>query len=125
MLFEGDENGDGVSNGLAFLLGAPNPTVSALEYLPIVSEDAGGLVMKFDMLNASARGTATLSIEHSSDLGISDSWTTVAVPDATGGPTGGVSFTITGSDPLEVTATISASEASAGKLFGRLNAENP
>ncbi len=123
--FDGDESGDGVSNGLAFLLGAPNPTVSALEFLPTVSEDAGGLVMKFDMLNATARGTATLSIEHSSDLGISDSWTTVAVPDATGGPTGGVSFTITGSDPLEVTATISASEASAGKLFGRLKAENP
>jgi T5SS/PEP-CTERM-associated repeat protein len=123
--FDGDANGDGVSNGLAFLLGAPNPNALALGLLPTVTEDGGGLVLTFDMLNAAARGDATLSVEHSSDLGVGDLWTTVAVPDETGGPTGGVTFTITGSDPLEVTATISASQAASGKLFGRLKAVNP
>jgi fibronectin-binding autotransporter adhesin len=123
--FDGDANGDGVSNGLAFLLGAPNPNALALGLLPTVTEDGGGLVLTFDMLNAAARGDATLSVEHSSDLGVGDLWTTVAVPNATGGPTGGVTFTITGSDPLEVTATISASQAASGKLFGRLKAVNP
>ena len=123
--FDGDANGDGVSNGLAFLLGAPHPNAPALALLPTVTGDASGLVLTFEMLNAAARGGATLSVEHSSDLGIGDLWTTVAVPDATGGPTGGVTFTITGSNPLEVTATISASQAASGQLFGRLKAVNP
>lgn len=123
--FDGDANSDGVSNGLAFLLGAANPNALALGLLPTVTEDGGGLVLTFDMLNAAARGDATLSVEHSSDLGIADLWTTVAVPGATDGPTNGVTFTVTDSDPLKVTATISASQAASGKLFGRLKAEKP
>jgi len=121
--FDGDESGDGVSNGLAFLLGATDPNDNALGLLPIATETAGGLVLTFSMRDAASRGAATLSIEHSSDLGISDDWTTVAVPDSTGGPTAGVSFTVTGSGTLNVEATISATEADAGKLFGRLKAE--
>jgi autotransporter-associated beta strand protein len=123
--FDGDKNGDGVSNGLAFLLGAADPDVNALGLLPTVTETGGGLVMSFSMLDAASRGSATLSIEHSSDLGLTDAWTTVAVPDASGGPTGGVTFSVTPGSPLGVTATISADEADAGKLFGRLKAENP
>lgn len=50
----------------------------------------------------------------------------VAVPDASGGSTGGVTFTVTpGSPTNSVTATISSSETAAGKLFGRLKALNP
>ena len=122
VLFDGDENGDGVSNGLAFLLGAADPDADALGLLPSVTETAGGLVMTFDMLDAASRGTATLSVEHSSDLGITDAWTTVAVPDSNGGPTSGVTFAVSGSGTLDVTATIGSSEASGGKLFGRLKA---
>ncbi len=122
--FDGDENGDGVSNGLAFLLGAGGPNDNALDLLPTATETGGGLVMTFNMLDAASRGAATLSIEHSSDLGITDAWTTVAVPDSNSGPTDGVSFTVTGSGTLNIEATISSSEAAAGKLFGRLKAEN-
>ncbi len=122
--FDGDENGDGVSNGLAFLLGAADPDVSALDKLPTVTESAGGLVLNFQMLDDTARGGATLAIEHSSDLGIGDSWTTVAVPDASG-TVDDVVFTISGTGPLNVTATIPVGKADAGKLFGRLKAENP
>jgi hypothetical protein len=82
--------------------------------------------MTFNMLNAASRGSATLSVEHSSDLGISDAWTTVLVPETSDGPTSGVTFAVTPGSPLNrVTATISSSESANGKLFGRLRAVNP
>lgn len=125
-VFGGDENGDGVSNGLAFLLGAANPSESALNKLPAITQSGGGLLMTFSMRNESARGGATLSLQHSSDLGISDAWTSVAVPDTNSGPVSGVTFTVTPGESLNtVQATISASQAAGGKLFGRLQAQNP
>jgi fibronectin-binding autotransporter adhesin len=123
-LFGDDSNGDGVSNGMAFLLGAPGPDANALGLLPTVTETSGGLVMSFSMLDAASRGTATLSVEHSNDLGISDAWTTVAVPDSSGA-SGGVTFVVSGSGTLDVEATIGSGEAGGGKLFGRLKAGNP
>lgn len=124
--FGDDENGDGVSNGLAFLLGAANPGENAINRLPVITQSGGGLVLTFSMLNAASREGAALSIEHSSDLGSNDPWTAVAVPDVSGGPIDGVSFVITPGDPLNtVQASISAGEAVNGKLFGRLKADNP
>jgi fibronectin-binding autotransporter adhesin len=124
--FAGDANGDGVENGLAFLLGAANPNANALGLLPAVTQSGGGLIMTFNMLNSSARGTATLNVEHSSDVGISDPWTGAVVPDVSGGPTNGVTFVVTpGSPTNSVTATISSTEAASGKLFGRLKGNNP
>ena len=123
--FDADANGDGVKNGLAFLLGATDKNVSALNKLPIVTQSVGNLVMTFSMLNAASRGSATLNLQQSSDLGISDVWTTVAVTDANSGPTSGVTFVVSGTSPLNVTATISSTEAASGKLFGRLNATQP
>jgi fibronectin-binding autotransporter adhesin len=126
--FSGDANGDGVSNGLAFLLGATGPNVNALSKLPTVNESGGDLIMTFDMLNAASRGTATLSVEHSSDLGILDAWADSAVvPEVAGGPSpsvNGVTFNVTlGSPKNTVVATVAASEAGGtGKLFGRLKA---
>lgn len=123
-LFGDDANDDGVTNGLAFLLGAAGPNADATGLLPVPTEDgSGNLVLEFDMLDSASRGTATLSVEHSSDLGISDTWTVVAVPDTSGGPTSGVTFTVSGGPgTLDVTASISASEAAGGKLFGRVTA---
>jgi autotransporter-associated beta strand protein len=125
--FGDDANGDGVSNGLAFLLGAASPTSAVT--LPTVTQSGGGLVMTFSMLDVASRGTASLSIEHSSDLGISDAWTAVTVPEANEGPTNGVTFTVSenteDADLNDVVATISSSEAAGGKLFGRLKAVNP
>jgi autotransporter-associated beta strand protein len=123
-LFDEDENGDGVSNGLAFLLGAADPDANALGLLPTVTENAGGLVLDFSMLNAAARGTATLFIEHSSDLGITDAWEEIEVPLVDGTVTD-VVFDIEGTGPLDVEATIPVGKAQAGKLFGRLKAVKP
>jgi autotransporter-associated beta strand protein len=121
--FDGDANGDGVDNGLAFLLGAAGPNVNALGKLPAPTESAGGLNLAFQMLPSTTRGGATLAIEHGNGLA-NGSWTTVAVPD-TSGTVGDVIFTITGTNPLNVIATIPASKAAAGKLFGRLKAVKP
>lgn len=119
VLFGGDQNNDGVENGLAWLLGAADPNVSALSKLPVITQTGGNLKMTFDMLPASARGTSQLFIESSTNLG---TWSAgVLVPDADGG-TAPVTFVVTGTNPLDVEATISSSEAVAGKLFGRLKA---
>ena len=40
--FDGDSNGDGVDNGLAFLLGAANPSENAIDKLPVVTKDGSG-----------------------------------------------------------------------------------
>jgi len=112
------------TNGLAFLLGAPSPDVSALGLLPVPTADNGALVLTFQMRNADARGSAVLKLQHSSDL--DDSWATVAIPDTSGGPTSGVTFAINPGTPLNsVTATIASSEAANGRLFARLEGEKP
>lgn len=124
-LFGDDANGDGVSNGLAVLLGASGPNANALGLLPAVTQSGGGLVLTFSMLNSPCRGTAALGVEHSGDPGIAGAWTTVLVPDTAGisGPASGVTFDVTlGSPTNTVTATISSSKAVSGKLFGRLKA---
>ena len=132
--FDADANGDGVKNGLAFLLGAANKNVSALSLLPTVTQSGGNLILDFTCLKWPDRGTATLNVQHSKDLGISDAWTVdeVAVPDAAGvaGVTDVVTFTVptVNADPdlVDLRATIPASAAAPGtKLFGRLQGNNP
>jgi len=126
VLFGDDANGDGVPNGLAFLLGAEDPLDNALGRLPEPSKNNDGLVLEFQALPTAARGTATLTLEYSTSLA-PGSWTSVSVPGAVGNTTNGnVTFSITDSDPLDdtnpldVTATISAVAAPDGKLFARL-----
>lgn len=121
--FNDDANNDGLQNGLAFLLGAANVNSNVAGLLPVPSQGSGDLTLTFAMRNSAARGTAALQVQHSSDLGISDPWSTlVTVPDASG-TEGGIVFTVTpGTAPLNnVTATIPASgNAAGGKLFGRV-----
>jgi autotransporter-associated beta strand protein len=125
--FDGDANEDGVPDGLAFLLGAENPDDNATGRLPTVSENgSGGLVLTFNCLPIADRGNAKLHVEHSGDLGVSDAWlaTVDQVPDTTDtAPDNGVTFVVTpGSPTNRVVATISSSEPTGGKLFGRLHA---
>ena len=124
--FGADTNTDGISNGLAFMLGAADVNADAHGVLPAVKEEVGALVLNFKMRNAAGRGTAVLNVAHSGDLGVSGAWTLVPVPDTSGGPTNGVTFTVTQDsvDPSlnEVKVTISSSEAIDGRLFSRLQA---
>jgi len=121
--FADDKNGDGITNGLAFLLGASD--ANAAVTLPTPTENAGGLTLSFDMLNATSRGTASLKIQWSDDLGATDLWTDneEIVSDASGTPAT-VTYLVTPGDPTNaVTATIPAGEANGnGRLFGRLEA---
>jgi hypothetical protein len=125
--FDGDANGDGVQDGLAFLLGAPTVGTNARNLLPTASENgSGGLVLTFNCLPIAERGDAKLHVEHSGDLGVSDAWlaTVDQVPDTTdAAPDNGVTFVVTpGSPTNRVVATISSSPPTGGKLFGRLHA---
>jgi autotransporter-associated beta strand protein len=115
--FNADANNDGVKNGMAFLLGAASPT-SAIT-MPTFTQSSGNLTLNFSMRNSANRGAASLTLQHSGDLGISDPWASALVP-VNGS---GVTFSVTPGSPLDsVTATISNSQAVAGKLFGRLQA---
>ena len=137
VLFDADANGDGVSNGLAWLLGASGPNAAVT--LPTTSQTGGNLVMSFTCLATANRGTATLTLEYDGDL--AGTWLSVPVPGAVGNPnpivetttTGSVSFVATdggtnanGAALINVVATISdATESTSGKLFGRLKAVTP
>ncbi len=124
--FDADANSDGVSNGMAFLLGAVSPSTAVT--LPTVSQSGGDLIMDFNCLPDAARGNATLLVEHSSDLGLLDAWTATSneVPDATNAiPDNDVTFvvdTISVAPLNKITATIGSAAAAGNKLFGRLKA---
>ncbi len=126
--FDVDSNGDGVKNGLAWLLGAPNKDANANSFLPTVSQNSGDLTLTFDCLSGANRGNATLNMQYSKDLGISDLWTshTAAVPGTQPVTTtvNGVNYVTTPNGALiHVVATVPATAAAPGTtLFGRLNA---
>ncbi|BCX50326.1 hypothetical protein HAHE_42340 [Haloferula helveola] len=127
--FDGDANGDGIEDGIAFLLGAATPDDKATSLLPTSGEDgSGGLELRFTMLKPGNSAPAVLSLVHSGDLGITDPWSGPVVIPASTGTSDGVSFTVTenAGDPTknDVIATIpSAGNSVAGKLFGRLVGE--
>ncbi|MEK9986660.1 MAG: hypothetical protein VW879_18130, partial [Opitutae bacterium] len=117
--FDEDKNGDGVENGIAFLLGAANPNADATGLLPAISESDGALTLTFDILKAENRGSAALAVEHSTDLGDLDAWLGATIPT----PNNNVIFVVTpeGGTMDKVVATITAAAADGGdKLFGRL-----
>jgi autotransporter-associated beta strand protein len=123
--FDGDTNGDGVQDGMAFLLGVANPDDDANGSLPTLTETGGNLVMQFNCLPTADRGTAELRVAHSSTLA---SFTTTVdqVPDADDAvPDNDVTFVVdtVSEAPLnKITATIGSGAAAGGKLFGRLTA---
>ena len=125
--FSGDANGDGVKDGIAFLLGAANPSENAISRLPTVTESGGNLILTFNCLPVAARGGSSLKVAYGSTLA---SWTatTNVVPDATGADAGGVvSYVVdtVSQAPLnKITVTIDSAAAGSGKLFGQLQTTN-
>ncbi len=120
--FDADANKDGVTNGLAWFLGAANPSANANGLLPLITQNAGDLVLTFDCLSAANRGAALLNVQYSNDLGQLNPWTSALVPGVIGtSDVGSVHFVATANGGLiHVVATIPASGSAAGKLFGRL-----
>ena len=97
--FDGDANGDGVKDGIAFLLGAADPDVNALGLLPTVTEVGGDLVMEFDCLASADRGASVLNLQYDGDLVAP--WTSALVPGAPGtSDVGNVNFVATANGSL-------------------------
>jgi len=125
--FAADTNGDGVANGLAWLLGAIDPYANASALLPKAANEGGQLALAFRCLKTANHGAVVLKVQYANDLGQPDPWANheAVVPDADG-TIGSVIFTITpDADPafINVRARIPADAASStGRLFGRLNA---
>ena len=126
----GDTNNDGIADGLGWLLGASSPAESATDLVPDATVNSDGLVLNFQMLNTASRGSATLGLQYSKDLGVTDSWSnhTVTIPESSG-TVDGVVFVITpieGTDLNQVQATVPESAAGGGSsLFSRLIGEIP
>jgi autotransporter-associated beta strand protein len=116
--FNGDANGDGIADGLAWLLGAETAGDNASSLLPSPTGNNGAREVGFTMRNQAARGTAVLNLQHGTTL---DSWTTIMIPESSG-PQGGVEFIITPDGPLNhVVAIFPSSAAPDGILFLRLS----
>jgi len=120
--FGADANFDGVTNGLAFLLGAASPTANATGLLPKVTQSGGNLELTFTCLKVGNRGGAALTLENSNNLVV---WSSVAVPD-TASTNSGVVFTVptvnADSNLVDLKAVIPSTQSASGKLFGRLKA---
>lgn len=117
-LFTDDANGDGVKNGLAWILGATDPSVSALDKLPVAATPPGYLTLSFKRVNPYS--PAKLHVEYSNNL---TNWTKLEIPAGSGTiPSSDVEVVVTPGSPEDVTVKIPNSHASGGKLFGRLSA---
>ncbi len=118
--FADDPNHDGVSNGLAWILGGGAMSESRA-LLPEASTRSGALTLSnFKCLKAGKRLGSTLTLRFGNDL---DIWQTAAIPPGNA-TVNSVAFTITPLDANydQVSATIPQSAAAEGRLFGRLEA---
>ena len=114
--FTADANGDGMVNGMAWVLGAITAADNALPLLPMPGKEPGYLTLTF--LRVQNLGPAHLYLEYSNSLG-SGSWTSVNLAD----PLGDIVVVVNaGIGVDEVTAKIPTTHAASGHLYGRLRA---
>ena len=122
--FDDDPDGDGIANGLEWILGGNPLDGQSGALVTTTATAAGGLTLGFTR-NEDSIGEATLVVEYNTDLGTS--WETAAIGATSSGPdANGVVVTINNaSTPDEVTVNIPASNSTLGKLFARLKASQP
>jgi autotransporter-associated beta strand protein len=126
--FDADANGDGIANGLAWLLGAGDELdADSRLLLPVAEEASGAIKLTFITLDSTARGSASVKVQYSKDLGAA-TWANnqAEVPDTTTSNVNGVDFVIDattiGNGYIIVEATIPASAALPGTtLFARVS----
>jgi len=119
-VFNSDPNGDGVKSGLAWILGAAGPNVSALDKLPTVSTSGGNMILTFKRIQASINANTALTIEVGTTLA---AWPTIYTVGAdTAGSTVGV--TVAQNTPIAGTDTVTLTVAQSpdAKKFARLKA---
>ena len=118
--FDADANGDGVSNGLAWILGAADPSADARSLLPSVSTTATNMVFTFKRSQASINASTALSVEVGTTLA---AWsTTYTVGADTADSTSGVTIAKDSPSAGTDTVTVTVARGSDGKKFARLKA---
>lgn len=122
--FDADANNDGVANGIAWLLGAANPSAIATGKLPTATRIGGNLRLTFRCLKSAGRGGVVLKVQSSNDLGASDPWADhqASVPDEDGLISGVTFDTTEDADPAFINV-IADIPAASNRLFARLKAE--
>jgi autotransporter-associated beta strand protein len=119
-LFDADTNGDGVKNGLAWILGAANPNASALGLLPAVSTSGGNMLFTFKRNQASINASTALTIDVGTTLA---SWPNAYnVGTDTAGSTEGVAIVKNSPGAGTDTVTLTVTRAPDAKKFARLKA---
>ena len=122
--FGDDPDGDGVENGLEWILGGEPLDGKSGGLVTATATAGGGLTLSFTR-NEDAVGQATLTVEYNGTL--ANPWNSATVGATNSGPdANGVTVTInTAPTPDAVTINIPASNAVAGKIFARLKATKP
>lgn len=119
IIFTGDENGDGIRNGMAWLLGAADPMADAPS--PWLQPNLRNNLVEatFSVLQANARGYAVVTLQYSKDL---VNWSDVVVPDSSA-IKDGFAFLMTTQGPLNrITMRVLSSGPAAGsQMYFRLN----
>jgi autotransporter-associated beta strand protein len=128
--FGADPDYDGIGNGLEFILGGEpnpaNPVANSTSLLPMVSQTSGNLVFTFRREDVS-EGIGSLNFQWSTDLSFSlaNNVPVGTVSSVTDGITVHVAEDSPDADTDTITVTVPAAKASAGRLFGRLEAAHP
>ncbi|MCU0794523.1 MAG: autotransporter-associated beta strand repeat-containing protein [Akkermansiaceae bacterium] len=122
--FENDPDGDGIENGLEWILGGLPLDGQGGTLVSATRNGSGDLVLTFDR-EEDAIGETSLTVEYNGTL--ASPWNSVTIGATSAAPdANGVEVSIdTLPSPDVVTVTIPASQATGGKLFARIKATQP
>ena len=116
--FGADANGDGVANGLAWVLGAANPNENAISLLPTLSTSGGNMTFTFKRSQASISTDTAVIIEVGTSLG---TWPANYIVGAyTAGSSAGVTVSKNTPNAGTDTVTLSVAQAPDAQKFARL-----
>ncbi len=108
--FEGDANNDGVKNGMAWVLGATDPTVNASALVPALEQEGELWVFEYSRHDESLPPASTQVVQYGSDLA---GWTDITIPATSSG-----AVTIIPGTPADHVRVVIPSLG--GKMFARL-----
>lgn len=121
--FDVDSDGDGVDNGLEWILGGDPDAQDASSLVTTTGNGTNGLTLVFSR-SAETIGAATLSVEWDSDLDAFANSLVIGTADV--GPNGNLpTIDIDAPGAGQVTVNIPAANAVGGKLFARIRATRP
>ena len=116
--FDVDSNGDGVTNGLAWVLSAANPNADAIALLPTLATSGGNMTFTFKRSQASINANTAVTIEVGTTLG---TWPENYIVRAdTAGSTAGVTVAKDTPAAGTDTVTLSVPQLPDAKKFARL-----